>query len=170
MRGPDRRVGAAPIPLTHEQLREDAMVLYIVETIGSGLLPESPTEKDQTRRWADTLSTRDGMSLTSKTNVLKESEVIKNWWKDGKLHTNFHLVLDNATIDGFSLGSTSHRPGLKIVDSEGNEKRGKDAIEDVIAAIRDAERNHNITPIPNLSLLEAILASRTFFKSQSPIS
>jgi len=165
---PEKRGAITEPALTPEQLREDAMVLYLVETIGSGLLPESPTKKDQTLRWSKTLSTRDGMSLSSKTNVLNESEVIKNWWADGKLHTNFHLVLDNLTIDGFSFGSISHRPGIKITDSEGNEKRGKEAIKDVISAIKTAERRLEITPIPNLNQLRAAMASRTVSRPRPP--
>jgi len=161
MRAPERPSGNVESALTPEELREDAMVLYLVETIGSGLLPGSPTKKDQTLTWSTALSTRDGMTLNAKTSIVEESEVIKNWWKDGKLHTNFHLVLDDVTIDGFSLGSISHRPGVKIMDSEGNEKRGKNAIEDIIKVIKRAERRRQITSIPNLSQVKAAFASRT---------
>jgi hypothetical protein len=167
MRGPEKRdqKSAEPV-LTPEQLREDALVLSFVEAIGAAFIP-NPPKKGLNEKWAKTLFRRDGMSVNARDYVLQENNVVENWWEDGKLHTHFHLALETMTIDGFSLGSISHRPGLTVRTFDYDQFRGKDAInKDVIVALREAARKREIMPVPGLGrLLRKADALKTHSKS-----
>lgn len=154
MRAPERPDRNPEPALTPEQLAEDFLILSFVEAIGAAHIPVPP-EKGKIRKWATALSKSiDAPSLNSRDYILQENDVVEEWWEDGKLHTHFHLALANLTIDGFSLGSVSHRPGLVVRTLDYDQFRGKDAInKDVITVLREAARKREIMPIRGLGKL-----------------